>query len=76
MRLTVIVTPRAARERVERVDGVTLRVAVTAPPHEGRANEAVIRTVAAHLGVAPSRVRIARGRRGRRKLLEIEEDGP
>jgi uncharacterized protein (TIGR00251 family) len=75
MRLTVVVTPRAARVRVERLDGTTLRVAVTAPPHEGQANAAVIRAVAAHLGVAPSRVRIVRGAAGRRKILELEE-GP
>jgi uncharacterized protein (TIGR00251 family) len=76
MRLTAIVTPRAARARVERLDAVTLRVAVTAPPHEGRANDAVIRGVAAYLGVAPSRVRIVRGHRGRRKLLEIGGERP
>lgn len=75
MRLSVIVTPRARRERVERLDGATLRVAVTAPPHEGQANAAVIRAVARFLDVAPSRVRVLRGAAGRRKILDVEE-GP
>jgi uncharacterized protein (TIGR00251 family) len=68
--------PRARRERVERLDATTLRVAVTAPPHEGRANAAVIKAVAAHFGVAPSRVRIVRGHAARRKVLDVEEGTP
>jgi uncharacterized protein (TIGR00251 family) len=73
MRLSVHVTPRARRERVERLDEGTLRVAVTAPPHEGRANAAVIEAVADYLGVAPSRVRIVRGQASRCKLVDVEE---
>ncbi len=73
MRLSVVVTPRAARERVERIDATTLRVAVTAPPHEGRANAAVVKAVAAFLDVAPSRVRIIRGEASRRKIIEVTE---
>jgi uncharacterized protein (TIGR00251 family) len=74
MRLSVHVTPRARRERVERLDEGALRVAVTAPPHEGQANAAVIKAVAAYLGVAPSRVRIVRGHAARRKVLHVEEE--
>jgi hypothetical protein len=71
MRLTVTVTPRVRRERVERVDSTHLRVAVTAPPHEGQANRAVVTAVAGFLGVPPSRVRIVRGMMGRRKIIEV-----
>lgn len=73
MRLSVWVVPRAARERVESVGEGRLRVAVTAPPHEGRANAAVVRAVAAYLNVLPSRVRIVRGGTSRRKILEVLE---
>jgi len=65
VRLSVTVTPRARRERVERMDPAHLRVAVTAPPQEGRANAAVVKTIAAFLGVRPSQVKIVR-RAGRR----------
>lgn len=44
---------------------------VTAPPVEGAANEAVVRAVAATLGLAPRDVAIERGGRGRRKLLSV-----
>jgi uncharacterized protein YggU (UPF0235/DUF167 family) len=39
---------------------------------EGAANDAVVRLVAAHFDVAPSRVTIRRGHTSRHKTLEIE----
>jgi len=38
---------------------------------EGAANDAVVRVVAAHFGVSPSRVAIRRGRSSRLKTLEV-----
>ena len=46
MRITVTVIPGARSERIERIDASRLRVAVTAPAREGRANAAVARAVA------------------------------
>ena len=49
----------------------------TQPPVEGAANTAVLRLVAAWLGVAPSRVRLIAGHRHAHKLVEVEGvDGP
>ena len=75
MRITVTVTPGARSERVERVDASRLRVAVTEPPREGRANAAVVRAVARFLGVPTSAVRIVHGATSRSKALEIKEGG-
>lgn len=36
MRVSVVVTPGAGRERVDRIDATHFRVAVTAPAREGR----------------------------------------
>ena len=47
------------------------RVSVTAPPHEGKANEAVIELLAKHFGIAKSRILILRGTKGKKKLVEI-----
>jgi uncharacterized protein (TIGR00251 family) len=71
-RLPVRLQPRASASEVvgERGDRVAIRV--TAPPVDGKANEALIRLVADQLGIAKSRVRIIRGDTGRDKLLEIE----
>ncbi len=74
MRISVHVTPRAHHASIERVEHNTFRVAVTAPPHEGRANEAVIDLLAEYFRVPRSRVRIVRGQAGRRKIVEIADE--
>lgn len=53
-------------------NGDEWKLAVTAPPVEGRANQACIELVAERLGIPRSAVRIARGQSGRKKVLEIE----
>ena len=69
--LDVAVIPRAASDTVGPfVDG-TLRVRVTRPPADGEANRAVLRLVARALGVAPSRLELVAGARGRRKRIRI-----
>jgi uncharacterized protein YggU (UPF0235/DUF167 family) len=47
-------------------------VRVTAPPVEGRANEAVRKLLAKRLGVSPGRIEVARGQTGRDKLIEVD----
>ncbi len=73
MRISVTVTPRARAARVERSGEHAFRVSVTAPPHAGRANAAVVEALAAHFGIPRSRVRIVRGGAGRHKVVEIVE---
>jgi uncharacterized protein len=53
------------------VDGA-LRVRVAAPPVEGAANQALVRVLAAELGVARRSVRLVAGAAGRRKLVVVE----
>jgi uncharacterized protein len=67
----VRVQPRAAREEVVGWREQTLRVRVSAPPVDGRANEAVERLLARVAGVAPSAVRVVGGAAGRDKLVRI-----
>ncbi len=71
-RIAVRITPRAAADRIDGWAGGELRVRVTAPPVEGRANAALVRLLAEALGIAPSRVRVVTGATGRRKLVEAE----
>ena len=64
--------PRARREGVVgfRADG-KLVLAVTAPPEEGRANEAVAELLGDSLGVRRKDITIVRGRSSRAKLIEV-----
>ncbi|HBQ37612.1 MAG: hypothetical protein A3I71_03710 [Omnitrophica WOR_2 bacterium RIFCSPLOWO2_02_FULL_63_16] len=73
MGLHVRVTPRAKRAAVERLADGGLRVRVTQPPEDGRANAAVIELVAAHFGVPRRAVTIVRGAASRQKLIEIRD---
>jgi uncharacterized protein (TIGR00251 family) len=70
--IDVIVAPRASRPGLGPVVGDRLRVAVTAPPVDGKANAAVIETIAQALGIPRARVQIVRGETRRRKTLRIE----
>ncbi len=47
------------------------RVAVNAPAIEGKANEAVIKALADYFSVSKSSVKIVRGTKGKRKVVEI-----
>jgi uncharacterized protein (TIGR00251 family) len=49
-----------------------LKIRVTVPPEEGKANRAVIELLAKALKVPKSSIRIKRGTTGRMKTLEIE----
>ncbi len=70
--LRVRLTPRASREQVTLLDDGSLAVRVSAPPVDGRANAALERAVADALGIAPSRVTLVRGTRGRQKTLRVD----
>ncbi len=69
--LRVRVQPRASRDSLsgERLGALVVRL--TAPPVEGRANQALARLLAAALGVPPSAVRVLRGETGRDKLVAV-----
>ena len=69
--LRVRVQPRASREAILGWRENALRLAVTAPPVEGEANEAVRRLLARALGVAPSAVSLVHGGRGRDKVMRV-----
>jgi uncharacterized protein len=71
-RIAVRVQARASRDEIHGERAGALLIRVTAPPVDGRANDAVCRLVASQLGVARSRVSVVRGASARDKLLEVE----
>ena len=71
VRLDILVQPRASRARVGPVHGDRLKVAVTAPPVDGKANAAVVQTVAKHLSVARRDVEVVSGHGSRRKTIHV-----
>jgi uncharacterized protein YggU (UPF0235/DUF167 family) len=69
--LAVRVIPRARRDEVAGERAGRLVVRTTAAPVDGRANEAVCRLVAAHLGVRRQDVTVVAGARSRDKTLRV-----
>jgi uncharacterized protein len=74
--LHVRVQPRARRNEVIGWQGDALRVRVTAPPADGAANRAVTDLLAEALGIAASRITLARGATSRDKLFRVEGLSP
>jgi len=72
----VRVAPRASRARAMGVHDGALKLALTKPPVDGAANQALIKLLSKVLGVSKSRVRIAYGERARLKHVVIETDVP
>lgn len=70
----VHVRPRAARSALAGTHDGVLAVRVSAPPADGRANDALIELLAAAFGVRASAVEIVRGATARRKLIRIRGD--
>jgi len=70
--LRIHLTPRSARDEVLGLEGDILRARVTAPPVEGRANEALLRLLADVLGVPRASLRIVRGQRSREKVVAVD----
>ena len=67
----VKVHPRAKKDAVTGVHGDALKLALTAPPVEGRANDAVVEFFADFLRLPRSSVTIAAGQTSRNKVVRI-----
>ncbi len=49
---------------------------MSAPPEDGKANEALVRLIAKALGVGRTRVRIVSGGASRMKMIEADTESP
>lgn len=72
--LAIRVTPRMAKNEISEIlnDG-TIKIRLTAPPVDGKANEALIEFLAKILGINNSKIEIVAGLTGRDKLVTITD---
>jgi len=70
-KLFLTVKTNAKQVKVTKTDDVHWRVAVKAPPQEGRANEAVIEALSFFLDIPKSRISIASGFKSKQKVVHI-----
>ena len=69
--LKVYLQPKSSRNEVVGLYRDGIKVKVTAPPVEGKANEALTRFLAREFGISPSCIEIIRGLHSREKTLRI-----
>jgi hypothetical protein len=66
------VQPKASRTRIAGLHDGCLKLAVAAPPVEGKANKEVVKFLAEILGVAVRDVAVKSGAQSRRKLVVVK----
>jgi uncharacterized protein (TIGR00251 family) len=79
IRVAIRLTPRGRADRIEGIvrsaeDRPALKVSVTAPPTEGRANHALVQLLAKEWRVAKRDVAIVAGQKSRDKAVHITGD--
>lgn len=73
MKLEIRLTPGARHDRITAQENGQVKVRVTSPPVEGRANGHMLKLLARSLRVPKSSLKILRGQTSRTKLVEIGE---
>ena len=74
--LEIRLLPRSSRPGAGGVRDGALELRVSAPPVEGKANDAARKLLARLLGVSPSKIRLQRGARSRNKVFAVEGLSP
>ena len=72
IRIHVIIVPRASRTEIVGIYGDRLKIKLTAPPVDGKANKALLAFLAKRLKLTKDQLNIASGATGRRKTVQID----
>jgi hypothetical protein len=67
----VYLQPKSSKNEIVGPYRDGIKVKVTAPPTEGKANNVLIRFLAKELSISPSRIEILKGLHSREKTLKI-----
>lgn len=71
MRIYLKVIPRSSQNIVEKISEGEYRVKLTAPPVDGKANEALIKLLAEYFNVSKSAILIVGGKSLSRKMVDV-----
>ncbi|MCW8854974.1 MAG: DUF167 family protein [Gammaproteobacteria bacterium] len=70
--LRVRIQPKASKDEFAEQLGNAIKIRITAPPVDGKANNHLIAFLAKKFGVAKSKIEIISGKTGRLKQLKIQ----
>lgn len=74
MHLSIYLTPRSSKNRLVLLPDGTYKAYVTCPPVDNEANEKLFEVVSDHFKIPRSNIILVRGRKSRRKTLEIPDE--
>lgn len=74
--LDVVVAPKSSRDAILGEYQGRLKIALTAPPVDGKANEALIAFLSKKTNVPKSKIAIARGMTSKRKAVQFADLNP
>lgn len=69
--LSLYIQPKASRDQIVGVHGGELKVAITAPPVDGKANTHLTKYLAKAFKVPKGNIKILKGKLGRHKQIQI-----
>ncbi|MDO6559027.1 DUF167 family protein YggU [Paraglaciecola chathamensis] len=71
LQLRIYIQPKASRDEIVGMHGDALKIAITAPPVDGKANAHLCKYLAKQCGVAKSKVAITKGQLNRHKTVVV-----
>lgn len=69
----IYLQPRASKDRIVGIHDNHLKISLTTPPVDGRANQHLITFIAECFDVPKSRVTLIKGETGRRKVVKVDK---
>jgi len=72
IRFSAIIQPRSSKNEVTGVYNDALKIRLTSPPVDNKANKACMIFFAKWLGISPSKISIVQGLSSKNKIIEVD----
>jgi len=73
MKILVLAKPKKKNAYIEQVSETEYLVSVKEPPVDGKANQAIIKSLSNYFGVSPSQVTLISGHTSKKKIFEVPD---
>jgi uncharacterized protein len=73
IRFSTIIQPRSSKNEVTGIYKDALKIRLTSPPVDGKANKACLQFFAKWLGISPSKIIIVHGLSSKSKTIEVAD---
>ncbi|MBU0506604.1 MAG: DUF167 domain-containing protein [bacterium] len=72
-KLNIKILPNAKKNEIVQFENNTLKIRITAPPVDGKANETLIKFLSKEWKIAKSQINILKGLTSRQKTIEVPD---